>query len=81
VKADCLAVAVLFLGVNVRAQPANAISSSWDKRAPVTTALSPQCGPNGSGGDSATNHPKNRSDEPGTYHEVVVAAGAGYRLW
>jgi len=73
-KTVCLAFAVLLSAANVRAQPASTISPTWDKPTPVTTALNPQCGPDGAGGDAATNHLKNRTDEAASYHEVLFAA-------
>ncbi len=60
--------------------PSTAISADWDKPAPVAGAYQDaegSCGPNGDGGDTATNLRKNRDDVPASYHEVTwAAAGA-----
>lgn len=54
------------------------IDASWDKPAPTTTSWArsgfPTCGPDGQGGDSPTNHRKNRTDEPTEYHAVPFAS-------
>jgi len=70
------AVVVLFLLADAaRAQqPASAVSPNWDKPPLVTKALNAQCGPEGQGGDAATNHLKNRTDESQSYHAVTFQA-------
>src|SRR5207247_4749506 len=61
------------------AAPATAINPSIQKPAPVSgTFISPvrnlSCGPTGDGGDTATNHRKNRSDVPQSYTAVTFDA-------
>lgn len=64
----------------VMAPPAVAatVDSTWDKPAPDTRSFNRgglgRCGPDGSRGDAATNHRKNRVDEPALYHPVSFDA-------
>ncbi len=54
--------------------PETAISSDWEKPAPVSSTFEGDegpCGQTGDGGDSDTNLRKNRSDVPSTYHLVT----------
>jgi hypothetical protein len=54
--------------------PATAISTSWDKPAPVSNTLHGEegsCGQTGDGGDTDTNLRKNRVDVPSSYHLVT----------
>lgn len=56
---------------------AKTIDPSWNKPAPVTGTFSSEgtvCGPTGDGGDRATNRRKNRTDVPGSYHDVSFQA-------
>jgi hypothetical protein len=55
------------------------IDLSWPKPEPVVSTFSQGsdiCGPDGEGGDSDTNHRKNRTDEPPAYYSVSFAAVA-----
>ena len=59
---------------------AGSIDPSWAKAVPASgtfTATGQTCGPVGDGGDSATNRRKNRTDTPGTYHDIAFDAVAG----
>jgi uncharacterized protein YgiM (DUF1202 family) len=54
--------------------PETAISTSWDKPAPVSNTLLGEegsCGQTGDGGDTDTNLRKNRVDVPSNYHLVT----------
>lgn len=56
---------------------ATSISLSWSKPPPVSgdfTSETEECGPNGDGGDVATNVRKNRTDIPSSYHDVTFHA-------
>ncbi len=56
---------------------APAISAQWNKPNPNPTEFhgtDGTCGPTGDGGDTATNLRKNRTDVPGTYHDVTWQA-------
>ena len=56
---------------------ANAVADSWEKPAPNRTNFSSngkRCGPGGDGGDVETNLRKNRTDVPGSYHDVAFEA-------
>lgn len=59
---------------------AAAVDSTWPKPAPDTRPFDRgplgTCGPDGKGGDTPTNHRKNRIDEPTLYHPVSFAAVA-----
>ena len=54
--------------------PATTISSDWDKPAPQSSSFQSdegECGETGDGGDTDTNHRKNRTDVPSSYHPVT----------
>ncbi|HEX9107232.1 MAG TPA: hypothetical protein VF832_08385 [Longimicrobiales bacterium] len=65
------------LGASQTAAP-GAVDSTWAKATPLTQPFDRGalgiCPPNGRGGDSLTNHRKNRIDEPSAYHPVTLAA-------
>ncbi len=56
---------------------ASSFSPDWEKPSPPPTTFEGpdgECGPTGDGGDALTNARKNRTDVPGSYHEVTWSA-------
>ena len=57
---------------------ANSVDASWEKPEPVVATFHrtgfPDCAANGDTGDTLTDHRKNRTDEPTSYHSVTFDA-------